>query len=292
MFCPLSILLKLERSNPPVSMTKLASCPDSTCLMAEQSPSSNHRMRLSLRREEFPRQKDAHDRLPTDEKPFRKKSRTTSLRFLLPKLGLVLLVAVATATMAIQSAYGCDGNNGNGNGVAASAKKKPSGIAAITLLNEQATLTRFTLSNAPKDDPLIIHIHAANTESTLPADKCKGPVLFVLKNTPGGQELFKTDPNGQFSIKRQTFSLAPVTPGAPTPDLSQIDTWYVNVHDATKPLPIPTGSPPGTKPKFASIACGIIKVGANPTKGTAKLQAEAAAKPASNVVPALAQTAN
>ena len=238
-------------------------------------------------------QKYTHDRLPTDERPFRKKSRTTSLRFLLPKLGLILLVAVATATMAVQSAYGCDGNNGQGNngqgnGVAASPKKKPSGIAAITLLNEQATLTRFTLSNAPKNDPLIIHIHAANTESTLPADKCKGPVLFVLKNTPDQPELFTTDSNGQFSIKRQTFSLAPVTPGAPAPDLSQIDTWYVNVHDATKPLPIP----PGTKPKFASIACGIIKVGADPTKGTAKLQAEAAAKPTPNVVPSLVQTAN
>jgi hypothetical protein len=246
--------------------------------MAEQSPSSNHRIDRLYDERSFPVQKYTHDRLPTDERPFRKKSRTTSLRFLLPKLGLILLVAVATATMAIQSAYGCDGNNGNG--VAASAKKKPSGVAAITLLNEQATLTRFTLSNAPKDDPLIIHIHAANTESTLPADKCKGPVLFVLKNTPGEQELFKTDPKGQFSIKRQTFSLAPVTPGAPAPNLSQIDTWYVNVHDATKPLPIPAGSPPGTKPKFKSIACGLIQVGSDPTKGTATLTADSAPPPA------------
>ncbi|HWS83578.1 MAG TPA: hypothetical protein VN207_04905 [Ktedonobacteraceae bacterium] len=237
-------------------------------------------------------QKYAHDRLHTDERPFHTKSRRSRL----PKLGLILLVATITAAIAVQTAYGCGGKNGGGNngggkngggkngggqGVAASIKKA-SGKATIQLQGTKATLNSFSLSGGPKDTPLIIHIHAQNTESALPADKCKGPVLFVIKNPEGGDPIIKTAGDGRFSLKKQAFDLAPPAPGAapaPPPDLSKIDTWYVNVHDATKPLPIPAGSPPGTKPKFASIACGLIKVGANATKGSATLKADAAPPP-------------
>jgi hypothetical protein len=154
------------------------------------------------------------------------------------------------------------------------------------LQGTKATLNSFSLSGGPKDTPLIIHIHAQNTQSALPADKCKGPVLFVIKNPEGGDPIIKTVGDGSFSLKKQAFELAPPTPPAPgappapTPDLSKIDTWYVNVHDATKPLPIPAGSPPGTKPKFASVACGLVKAGANATKGSATLKADAAPPPA------------
>jgi len=248
----------------------------------------------------FPVQKYAHDRLPTDKRPYHKQPRTRSLRFLLPRFVLVLLVAVVTVTMAVQSAYGCPGgnngggdngggNNGggdngggdNGGGISASTKKA-SGKASITLQDGQATLNTFSLSGAPKDTPLIIHIHAQNKKSALPADICKGPVLFVIKDPTGGDPVIKTDADGKFSLKKQAFELAPPAPGAapaPSPDLSKIGTWYVNVHDATKPLP-PDPQNPNGPTKFVSIACGLIKVGANATKGSAKLKAEVA-KPVS-----------
>jgi len=238
-------------------------------------------------------QKYAHDRLPTNERPFHKKSRTTSVQSRLPKLGLILLVATITAAIAVQTAYGCDGNNNNdnngngkkaGGGVAASINQA-SGRATIQLQGTKATLNSFSLSGGPSNVPLIIHIHAQNKESALPADKCKGPVLFVIKDPEGGDPVIKTIGDGSFSLKKKAFNLAPPTPPAPgaapapPPDLSKIDTWYVNVHDATKPVPIPAGSPPGTKPKFKSIACGLIKAGANATKGSAKLVADAAPPP-------------
>jgi len=247
----------------------------------------------------FPVRTYAHDRSDTDKRPFHKKSQTMSIRSLLPKLALILLVATVTTAIAVQTAYGCNGggNNGGGNngkggkgGVAASIKA--SGKATIQLQGTKATLNSFSLSKGPIDTPLIIHIHAQNIENAKPEDKCKGPVLFVIKNPEGGDAIIKTIGDGSFSIKKQVFELAPPAPPAPgaspapTPNLSKIDTWYVNVHDATKQLPIPAGSPPGTKPKFASIACGLIKVGADTTKGTAKLLAEAATKP----VPGLVQT--
>ena len=228
-------------------------------------------------------QKYANDWLNTYERPFHKKSRAMSLRFLLPKLGLVLLAALATLSIAVQSAYGCKGNNNNNNNNQGQNNKnnnnntKANGTASIRLIDKTATLTKFTLAGAPSNVGLIIHIHAKNTENT---GLCKGPVLFVIQNPANAKEVFKTDSNGKFSLKNQEFNLAPPSvpvpgkPPAPPADLSKFDTWYVNVHDATKPLPIPAGSPPGTKPKFASIACGLINEGSNPTRGTAKLAPE------------------
>jgi len=241
-------------------------------------------------------QKYAPDRLGADERPFHKKSQTTSLR-LLPRLALVLLVAVITMAFAVQSTYGCQGggkgagNGGNknkkGKGVAAGTKQA-SGSSEVTLIGGMAILNNFKLSGAPANVGLIIHIHAKNPQ---PTGLCKGPVLFVIKNTEGQPETFKTDDQGKFSLnKNQAFALSPPTPPAPgsppapAPDLSKFNTWYVNVHDATKPLPIPAGSPPGTKPKFQSIACGLISAGSDPTVGNAKMKPEEAPAPAPNTV--------
>jgi len=231
-------------------------------------------------------QKYAHDRLPTNERPFHKKSRTTSVQSRLPKLGLILLVATITAAIAVQTAYGCDGNNNNdnngnckkaGGGVAASINQA-SGRATIQLQGTKATLNSFSLSGAPPNVPLIIHIHAQNKEDPSPAAKCKGLVLFAIKDPDGTDPVIKTDGNGKFSInKNNPKEFASPDPKLPPPDVSKLDTWYVNVHDANQPLP-PDPTKPGPQ-KFKSIACGLIKVGGDPTKGSAKLVADTAPPP-------------
>jgi hypothetical protein len=59
---------------------------------------------------------DAHDRLNIYKRPFHDKLQNRPFSFLFPKIGLILLVSLATLTIAVQLAYGCEGNNGGGGG--------------------------------------------------------------------------------------------------------------------------------------------------------------------------------
>lgn len=205
----------------------------------------------------FPVQKDTDDRLNT-EKPFQKKSRATHLRFLLPRLGLLLLAGAVTVMMAAQSAYG----------TTEAKAQKASGKATVTLADKQplqATLNSLTISGAPLNAHLIIHIHAKNTDPQTPG-LCKGPILFIIKATPGQEAKLQVDGNGKFSAKNLQFTVNNELKPDQQALLNAKDfgTWVVNVHNADIINPVDN--------KPVSIVCGPIKVGANATKGAAKLK--------------------
>ena len=138
-------------------------------------------------------EKCTNHRLDTSERPFQKKSRVTHLRFLLPRLGLVLLTGSIAVMMVAQSAGTIDAKT-----------QVVSGKATVTLADNQGTLTAtlstLGLSNAPVGVHLIMHIHAKNTNIQKPG-LCKGPILFVIKAVLGEEAKLQVSDAGKFSAK-------------------------------------------------------------------------------------------
>ena len=204
-------------------------------------------------------------RLDTSERPFQKKSRVAHLRFLLPRLGLVLLAGSIAVMMAAQSAGTIDAK-----------AQVISGTARVTLADNQGTLTAtlstLTLSNATAGIHLVIHIHAQNTDPQKPG-LCKGPVLFKIQAVAGKEANLQVSDAGKFSAKNLQFTVNPDL----KPDqqallnASDLSTWFVNVHNADEI------NPADKKP--ISIACGPIQAAANAKKGAAALKPDLKSSP-------------
>ncbi len=187
-------------------------------------------------------QKDANDQLNTYERSFDKKLRTRPLRFLLPRVGLTLLAALVTLTIAVQSAYGSNANNGGSN----------KGVQGQVQFAVQAT-----------------QLHSANWNITLNlqnvppgkhrADIHQGtcPLNFTLNGqpapfgpfTPGVTlplGLVQANANG---ILKQTLTLqVGGTTGIPV-NFLQTDHWFLCIHTGT--LAQVTGNTPAQQ--FASL---------------------------------------
>jgi len=182
--------------------------------------------------------------LKTSEKPIQRNSQVTRFRFLLPRVGLVLLASCITMMTVAQPIYGKTDAVAKNQGVV-----KLQGDGAKL----QATLESISVSGIPKNANLIIHIHAKNTTSTDPADRCKGPILYQI--TDGLQ----SDAQGNFSLAEgdtKDFTLSDKLTAQQKQSLlkaSDLDTWFLNVHDAdVKGPPDPvTGDQ-----KPISVACG------------------------------------
>jgi len=186
--------------------------------------------------------------LKTPDKPVQKKLQVTRFRFLLPRVGLILLSCCIVMMAEAQLTYG-----------RMDKVPKLTNKGTVNLSgdgnNLQATLKTLAVSGLPKNAPLVIHIHAKNTTSTALADVCKGPVLFKIT-------AIQSDAQGNFSLQKgdtKDFVLNSDLTDVQKQNLlkaSALNTWRLNIHDAafaSKDI-----DPITKKPKPISVACGAL----------------------------------